>query len=125
MRRSVRNARVGAMLVPQRALTPIQRALRHLAATGGKVRLDALCKATGLSPRQFRRRAIDECGISPKQLARISRFRTACRALGASEQPHWATLALDCGYYDQPHLNREFLEFGGMTPREYAACWRA
>jgi AraC-like DNA-binding protein len=113
------------LLVPQRPLTPMQRAVRHLARAGGKVRLDAVCESTGLSARQFRRRCIEECGIGPKQLARISRFRNACRVVASSENPHWATLALDCGYSDQPHFTREFQQFSGMMPREYGAYCRA
>ena len=31
----------------------------------------------------------------------------------------WADLALQSGYSDQPHFNRDFLEFTGMTPRAY------
>jgi hypothetical protein len=38
---------------------------------------------------------------------------------GWSPQVDWATLALDCGYYDQAHLIAEFKEFTGLTPTEF------
>jgi AraC-like DNA-binding protein len=37
--------------------------------------------------------------------------RTDCRI-------NWATVAQDCGYYDQAHMIREFKSFAGATMKE-------
>jgi AraC-like DNA-binding protein len=33
-------------------------------------------------------------------------------------------VALDAGYYDQPHMNAEFREMAGLTPRQFLAARR-
>jgi AraC-like DNA-binding protein len=33
--------------------------------------------------------------------------------------PDWARVAVDCGYFDQSHLIRDFLAFSGYSPAEY------
>ena len=33
--------------------------------------------------------------------------------------PRWASIALDCGYYDQAHLIHEFRRHAGMSPTRY------
>lgn len=69
-----------------------------------------------LSPRQQRRRFEREVGIPPKLFARIRRFQ---RALKAVLQSPAAVAAVDCGYYDQAHLNHDFREFAGITPKTW------
>jgi AraC-like DNA-binding protein len=72
-----------------------------------------------LSPRRLRELFNDEIGIPAKRLARILRFRRVLDSLATRRAPDLAELALSHGYYDQPHLNREFRELAGMTPRRY------
>jgi len=38
--------------------------------------------------------------------------------LGVRALP-WVALALEAGYSDQSHFNRDFLEIAGMTPQAY------
>jgi AraC-like DNA-binding protein len=57
--------------------------------------------------------------MSPKRYSRVLRFGVALRELQRGVSPNLAQLALDCGYCDQSHLNREFQAFAGITPGEY------
>lgn len=81
----------------------------------GLVSVDQLASAAGVSNRQLERRFLRNVGIGPKLLARIVRFQQVFRAV---EQCHsaWATVAVECGYYDQAHLIRDFNQFAQQTP---------
>lgn len=82
---------------------------------GGQISIDRLAADAGVSGRQMERRFLCEVGLSPKQLCRILRFQQIFRALNHDEAT-WATVAVDCGYYDQAHLIRDFRQFAGLTP---------
>jgi AraC-like DNA-binding protein len=57
---------------------------------------------------------------TPKRHARIVRFHRFIDAVHAGGgTPDWAALAVTAGYYDQPHVIREFRRFSGWTPAEY------
>jgi AraC-like DNA-binding protein len=61
--------------------------------------------------------------VAPKLYARIVRFRRALRLLheGAGTL---AEVADASGYCDQPHMNLELRELGGIAPRDYLAATR-
>ena len=101
-----------------RAEGAAHRLAKELARTQGQMRLDALSRAAGISPRQMRRLFVAETGLSPKQLGRILRFRGSLAQLGTAEG---ARVAVDCGYYDQAHFIHEFREFSGETPQNFLA----
>lgn len=93
-----------------------RKAVRAMIAANGQIDLDVTARHANLTVRQFRRRCLEETGLSPKMLCRVLRFR---RALGLMRRPHQhgvASLALDSGYYDQSHFIREFREFTGFSP---------
>lgn len=58
-------------------------------------------------------------GLKPKYLARIFRFQKAIQKLEHQEKIDWIDLAHECGYYDQSHFIRDFLEFSGINPSDY------
>ena len=77
-----------------------------------------LAREIGCSRKTLSRQFTDWVGLSPKTVARLARFQHVVEACGPAG-PDWAGLAADAGYFDQPHLIRDFVAFAGMTPSEY------
>jgi AraC-like DNA-binding protein len=78
-----------------------------------------IVKETGYSHRRFIALFRREVGLPPKAYTRILRFQHAINRVARDSATDWADLALDAGYSDQSHFNREFREFAGVTPEEY------
>ncbi|HEU4710547.1 MAG TPA: helix-turn-helix transcriptional regulator [Pyrinomonadaceae bacterium] len=96
----------------------------RIVASAGLISVDQLAADAGISSRQLERRFMREVGIGPKLLARILRFQQVFRAVERSDAA-WASIALDCGYYDQAHLIRDFNQFAQQTPSVLFAEQRA
>jgi methylphosphotriester-DNA--protein-cysteine methyltransferase len=73
-----------------------------------------------LGLRQLERRFRAAVGLPPKALARVLRFQAVLHAVGQGAGS-WAGVALDHGYFDQPHLIRDFQELAGETPARLLA----
>jgi AraC-like DNA-binding protein len=96
-------------------------AVRRIDDTGGAVAIAELRDRTGLSKTRLTGAFRDQIGLAPKLYARIVRFRRALQMLDAGASS-LADVAVSCGYYDQPHMNADFRELGGVTPREFVAA---
>ena len=94
-------------------------AWRRLGQTGGRLAIGTLAVELGCSRRHLSARFRDQVGLPPKAVARIMRFRRVLGLLGRDDGTRLAELALDCGYYDQAHLNRDFRELAGTNPSAY------
>jgi len=77
--------------------------------------------SVGLSHRRFIERFAGEVGMTPKTFCRVRRFQAAVEQAHRRARPDWASLALDCGYYDQAHFIHDFQAFSGLTPAQWAA----
>jgi AraC-like DNA-binding protein len=92
----------------------------RLSGADGRLGIAQLAATVGCSRRYLTQKFRDEIGLTPKTAARILRFAAVRRRLEA-EPARFADLALDCGYYDQAHLNRDFRQLAGTTPGEFLA----
>lgn len=87
----------------------------RIVRSAGLISIDQLATDSGISSRQLERRFMRDIGVGPKLLSRILRFQQVFRAVERVD-PEWASIAVDCGYYDQAHLIRDFNQFAGQTP---------
>jgi len=103
----------------QRIDTLVGTACRMATACGGLTRVSSLAHATGLSARQFERRFASHVGLAPKSFLRVVRFQRVLRAIDAGTTPDWSRLAVDHGFYDQPHFVNDFRAFTGYAPTDW------
>ncbi|MCE5226116.1 MAG: helix-turn-helix domain-containing protein [Porphyromonadaceae bacterium] len=87
----------------------------------GQMDIEKLANTSCLSYKQFKRIFAEYIGANPKDFLRIIRFQKALYTLQIRPQTNLTQLAFECGYYDQPHLIKEFKSFSGFTPGEYIA----
>ncbi len=84
-----------------------------------QIDINTLADISCLSYKQFNRIFTKHIGTTPKEFTRIIRFQRAIYTLQLRPEISLTQLAFECGYYDQPHLVREFKSFSGYTPTEY------
>lgn len=78
-----------------------------------------LADMVGWSARALQYRVREQIGVSPKRWLRIERLH---RAIAASLQGRvaWVDVAMRCGFADQAHMVREFVDLLGESP----TAWR-
>jgi AraC-like DNA-binding protein len=86
---------------------------------GADGRTREVARAAGVSERRFIDLFKAEIGVGPKVFSRVRRFQRALARLRWDRAPEWARLAADCGYFDQSHMIRDFVEFSGLSPGRY------
>ena len=111
---AIENALIDKLMINKRQSWTLSLASKVVACRG-LVSIDQLANDAGVSARQLERRFLNDVGLSPKLLSRILRFQHVFRAIETCEGA-WAPVAVECGYYDQAHLIRDFNQFAHQTP---------
>lgn len=78
-----------------------------------------LSESMSISQKQLQRLFKQKVGILPYEYYRIARFQRLISLIEKNHTNNWALTALTGGYYDQPHMIKEFKEISGLTPQEY------
>lgn len=105
---------------PARIDARVRCAVEAIERSRGRASVDDVAAAAGITRRHLERRFLDAVGVTPKRLARMTRFQHALRTLqGGASRGHGAATAAACGYADQSHFIRDFREFAGCSPAEH------
>jgi len=97
-------------------------AVGELDASAGGRSIATLRERTGLSKSALVAGFREQVGLAPKRYARISRFHRVLARLQDHEGSRLVDLALEADYYDQSHMNGEFKQLAGMSPRQFLAA---
>jgi AraC-like DNA-binding protein len=103
-------------LRPERIDPRIRSVVQTIDRELGLVSIDALADSVSMTRRHLERMFIATVGITPKRLARITRFQHALRIL---EGRAGTETAATCGYADQAHFIRDFRDLAGCPPGEH------
>jgi AraC-like DNA-binding protein len=96
-------------------------ALRQFGAAQNPQNVSEVTEQIGLSARRFIDVFNNQVGLTPKLFCRVRRFQEVLRHLGNKPQVDWTRIALDFGYFDQPHFIHDFRAFSGINPTTYLA----
>ena len=89
----------------------------HILRRRGRVTIEAMADAAGVSRQHFSRQFRERLGIAPKLYCRLARFHSGLAHAHGQAKIDWAQTAFDLGYADQSHMIAEFRQFSALTPQ--------
>lgn len=103
----------------RRPRVEVAEAWRLIRRTRGSVAITDVAAWLGWSMRHLQQQFSAEFGLTPKAVAKVSRFERSVPLVAAGGAP-LAGVAVECGYADQGHLTRDWHALAGTSP----ARWR-
>jgi AraC-like DNA-binding protein len=99
----------------------VDRAWRLIVSSHGVSPIGDVAADVGWSRRHLDREFFAEFGLTPKAVARITRFTHSRAILQQRARMSMAEISAICGYFDQAHMARDWNQFAG----EPATAWWA
>ncbi len=97
-------------------------AARAVRAIGrGQVVIGELARELAIGERQLERVMARDVGLTPREVVRIARVQSALRRVRQDPGRALGHIALESGFYDQPHFTREFRRLVGCSPSHFQA----
>jgi len=94
----------------------VTRALEHIYASKGTMRMTELASLLNTSASPLEKRFRQEIGASPKKFSMIVRAQNVLTAMDNGKQHYAEYLS---SYYDQAHFIKDFKKFASITPEQY------
>lgn len=102
----------------------VSEAVAKIYLNGGSIKMRELAYSLFISQDAFEKRFRKIIGASPKQFSSIVRMKNIVHQSTSSVS--FLDMALENGYYDHSHFNKDFKLFTGQTPTEFfrsASFW--
>ncbi len=90
-----------------------------IVAHSGRASINEIRKSVGVGERNLERHFLSQIGLTPKSFSKLIRLKSFVDTVDANPHLNLTAAALDCGYYDQAHLIRDFQQIVGIKPTEY------
>lgn len=104
------------LVEPARGLDMVQYAIGQIATRHGAGSIRAISAQIGVSANHLNVPFNRLVGIPPTRLSRICRFARVVLSMDAARPVDLSFLAHEAGYYDQSHVNKDFVAFTGPQP---------
>lgn len=92
-------------------------AIAKIYSSNGASKINELAKSLYISNDAFEKRFRKVVGATPKQFSSIIKIKSIIKK--NPEHSSFIQIALENGYYDQSHFNKEFKLFTGQTPTDF------
>jgi AraC-like DNA-binding protein len=102
----------------------VQRAIGEIDQHHGALSIRALSDQIGISQNYLGTQFKQLVGIPPKEVARFFRFARVLRLIDLAQPVDLTLIAHESEFYDQSHLNKDFVAFTGYNPSEYVQLRR-
>ncbi|CAA9415366.1 MAG: hypothetical protein AVDCRST_MAG74-2585 [uncultured Pyrinomonadaceae bacterium] len=94
-------------------------AVRLIVSSTGEIKIAEIAEQLNLSVRQLQRRFLNATGLTPKQFARVQRWRATTIKLAGDTESKLVDCAAELGFTDQAHLSRECATLTGRSPKSF------
>jgi AraC-like DNA-binding protein len=109
---------LSARIDAKREIPPqLEAAAQMVRDTEGRSSITAIARHVGMSHSALERHFRATVGATPKNLCRLARLHYVCRLWETGKS--LTEIAFEAGYFDQPHLVRDFRLFAGASPEEF------
>lgn len=95
----------------------VSEAITKIQANSGLLRIKELAESLFISQDAFEKRFRKATGTTPKQFSSIVRLKSIIHQNFSPSS--FLDIALENGYYDQSHFNKDFKLFTGQTPTDF------
>jgi len=105
-------------------LNVVRHAVAAIAQNRGALSIRELSDEIGISQKHLITHFKQLVGATPKELARIYRFKYILHSIDPVQPVDWSQVAYQSRYYDQSHFTKDFESFTGQNPTDYMRLLR-